>query len=374
MNIFFNENLKELRLEKGLTQERLADFFGVAFQTVSKWERGESYPDIAMLPDIAGFFGVSVDDLLGVSRAENEEEIVSDVEKYYNYVNDMDKKHSLAEEMIKKHPNDYRVQFVYMGDLICRTNEENLKENFPKIRSIYDNIQDNCFNDEVRIGSKNLMASFYCRISEYDNSFVTFDDAKSIVEQLPKMRDCKEAVQKCLYIHDEEKRHIYSAKLLDTEISELCGDLWQHVFFDCFGNNGEYKTGKYPKEYIIEILEIIVDLIDKLYDDGNYGSMWRTISYDYGHLGHLYFEIGNEQKALEKLKKAAELSKAFDNSDRITTMHSRLFEGITFDKDTLGSTYIACSRMKELMTEKYPLSDEFKNTDEFREILNILDC
>ena len=59
--------------------------------------------------------------------------------------------------------------------------------------------------------------------------------------------------------------------------------------------------------------------------------------------------------------------------DRVTTMHSKFFNGRKFDKHTLGSTYIASSRMYELMTEKYPLTDDFKSTNEFKEILNILE-
>ena len=44
------DNIRRLRRERGLTQETLAEFLGVTFQSVSKWERGESCPDIAMLP------------------------------------------------------------------------------------------------------------------------------------------------------------------------------------------------------------------------------------------------------------------------------------------------------------------------------------
>ena len=72
MTIYLGENIKRLRLEKGLTQETLSEFLGVTSQSVSNWERGESYPDITMLPEIAGFFKVSVDELLGVNRAELE--------------------------------------------------------------------------------------------------------------------------------------------------------------------------------------------------------------------------------------------------------------------------------------------------------------
>ena len=59
MNIYFSEIFKQLRQERDLTQEALADYLGVSFQAVSKWERGESYPDIEILPEIAGYFSVS---------------------------------------------------------------------------------------------------------------------------------------------------------------------------------------------------------------------------------------------------------------------------------------------------------------------------
>ena len=70
MTIYLGENIKKLRREKGITQETLAEFLGVTFQSVSNWERGESYPDITMLPEIAGFFKVSVDELLTGEKDE----------------------------------------------------------------------------------------------------------------------------------------------------------------------------------------------------------------------------------------------------------------------------------------------------------------
>ena len=68
MNMNLGETLKRLRKAKDLTQEELAEWLGVTFQTVSRWERGESYPDIAMLPGIAFCFNVSIDELLGLSE------------------------------------------------------------------------------------------------------------------------------------------------------------------------------------------------------------------------------------------------------------------------------------------------------------------
>ena len=57
--------LKNARTEKGLTQEALAEVFGVTAQSISKWELGLSCPDIMLLPEIAEYYHVSIDELMG---------------------------------------------------------------------------------------------------------------------------------------------------------------------------------------------------------------------------------------------------------------------------------------------------------------------
>ncbi len=63
-NNIFGKNLKELRLEKGLTQRELAKNFDVWNQAISAWENGEREPDYDRLVEIAKFFEVSVEYLL----------------------------------------------------------------------------------------------------------------------------------------------------------------------------------------------------------------------------------------------------------------------------------------------------------------------
>ncbi len=55
----------ELRRSKGITQTDLADYLSVTPQAVSKWERNLSYPDITIIPEIARYFGVTIDSLFG---------------------------------------------------------------------------------------------------------------------------------------------------------------------------------------------------------------------------------------------------------------------------------------------------------------------
>ena len=68
MKIRFGEILKDLRRKKDITQEELADILGVTSQSVSRWEKGVCYPDMELLPAIANYFNVTVDDLLGMNE------------------------------------------------------------------------------------------------------------------------------------------------------------------------------------------------------------------------------------------------------------------------------------------------------------------
>lgn len=62
--------IAELRKKKGMTQQELGDILGVSYQTVSKWENNVTMPDIAMLPALSRYFGISVDALLGLVELE----------------------------------------------------------------------------------------------------------------------------------------------------------------------------------------------------------------------------------------------------------------------------------------------------------------
>jgi len=68
MNLLIGENIKRFRRERNLTQEEVAAHLGISFQSISKWERGDGYPDITMLPSLANYFDVSVDELIGMGK------------------------------------------------------------------------------------------------------------------------------------------------------------------------------------------------------------------------------------------------------------------------------------------------------------------
>ena len=81
--IKLHEQISFLRKQKGLTQEQLANALGVTNQSVSKWESGQCCPDIQLLPAIAKFFEVSVDELLGCNCAKGLGDICLNIKDYF---------------------------------------------------------------------------------------------------------------------------------------------------------------------------------------------------------------------------------------------------------------------------------------------------
>ena len=67
--------IRELRRRSNLTQEQLAASLNISAQAVSKWEMGASYPDMTMIPIIAAFFKISLDELFDFDVKNIDEEI-----------------------------------------------------------------------------------------------------------------------------------------------------------------------------------------------------------------------------------------------------------------------------------------------------------
>lgn len=69
------EKIRDLRRANNLSQEALASTLGVTFQAVSKWENSTAMPDVGLIPAIAHFFGISIDELFDYNTYENEQSI-----------------------------------------------------------------------------------------------------------------------------------------------------------------------------------------------------------------------------------------------------------------------------------------------------------
>ena len=88
--IKIGKNLQELRKQKGMTQEQLAEHFNVARRTVSRWETGSNMPDLDILIEMSDFYDVDLRELLNGERTEEkmEKELNETVLKVAEYSNE----------------------------------------------------------------------------------------------------------------------------------------------------------------------------------------------------------------------------------------------------------------------------------------------
>ena len=117
MGINLGEKLKSLRKEKNISQEKLAQYLNVSFQAVSKWENSSTYPDIELLPELARFFGITVDELLGAEQIDEkklyEEYEARAAEIYRN--GDISKALPIWQKAYHKLPNNIEVKEMLMS-------------------------------------------------------------------------------------------------------------------------------------------------------------------------------------------------------------------------------------------------------------------
>lgn len=366
--IYIGENIKRLRREKELTQETLAEHLGVTFQSVSKWERGETYPDITMLPAIASFFGVTCDELLGTQAAENEKRIQGYIDTYTDLrTKDSPYVFEQLTKAVKEFPGEYRLLVRYLELLLMeKSGAGNDSEAIiDEIERLYNNIISRCTDDMIRMWAKRLVCMYYNTLSHKTKKVCYTQRMLDILYSMPNMLDTREYISTLVNLPEDEH---YQAcyKALDREMLLLMSTVSNKIF---------YKNHFSP-EYQIEALESCKNIVNTFYSDGNYGSCYRSMIYLLGNLGQLYSATGDDKTALKYLKECALLAKKHDSLPEETEHNGIFMQGSTYKKAKYGKTM--SQRMKRIFLNDYqkspyPLSDELLSSKEFEEILSLLD-
>lgn len=360
MTIYFGENLKKLRKSKELTQESLADFLGMSFQSISKWERSETYPDITMLPVIASFFGVTVDSLLGTDMIEKEKRINEYCENYSCLISEG--KTSQARDMLKtaisEFPGNYDLLSKYLNALIyAQYDDDYLISVKLEVTRIYDNIQNYCTVDSIRIWTKKIMCRYLRDLSLIENSGVDIAEAEKILSEMPIMQNSRDYEVMYMYPHDDEKRSAACANGI-SEMLRLFGEIMNRKhksFLDADDN----------------ISEAYLKLVEAVMPDGDYGKSHYLMVIYYQRLGVKKYLAGDEKTALEYFEKALTLAKRYDEMPDVLVHTSNAVKGLEFDKTKAyrfweGSFY---EDVKYGLINRPELSEELKNSKEFKKII-----
>lgn len=198
MKISIGENIKKLRKDRNITQERLAQALNISVAAVSKWERDETYPDITLLFPLAHYFNITIDELMGYNKEKIEKDIVNTLEVYTKMSKDYST-HHLAKDYIteayKRFPNDFRIMNAYAWCIAggAADNDRNtLLKNYNELWKICTKIINECTNSSIVLNAKGLQAKLLNAqgrtdeaIGILENNFSnSWDNAIHRIEQL----------------------------------------------------------------------------------------------------------------------------------------------------------------------------------------------
>lgn len=148
--IKIGKHIVSLRRNKKITQEELADFIGVTKASVSKWETGQSLPDITLLPQLAAFFDVSIDELIGYEPQLTKGQIQS---MYHELARDfaqkdfdevMEKSRSLVKQYYACYSFLFQICNLWLNHYMLAAGFEKQKEILQEASNLCDHILTEC--------------------------------------------------------------------------------------------------------------------------------------------------------------------------------------------------------------------------------------
>ena len=201
MLICLGENIRRLRIAHGITQEQFGYEMGVSAQAVSRWENGATYPDITMLPMIADFFDVTLDQLMG----RVQEIDIGVREAFFKETQEMWDRGQYEDiieaynNLLHKHPNDAYLLHGKANVLYSQFKKNQDMAIAKEIISLCNKI--NCSNKpDMQCGANALLVRLYARLGQ-------LEEAKKLANGLPSFEVGRELlILECLQ-GAEEKEH-----------------------------------------------------------------------------------------------------------------------------------------------------------------------
>ncbi len=320
MTIQIGNNIKALRKRDKRTQEDVAEALGITFQAVSRWESGISYPDMEMIPAIANYFGVTIDELFGF-ESKKEKMIDDIIEKVnaYDYCCDVDGKRLdacilLLREGLAGFPGDERL-LLKLADVLWRAgysrqmlsayidDEGYFRRNYEKnIQNPYcsesihicENLAENAENKEIAYSANHLLIRLYRDIGDTDKAI-------AYAERMPYMYRCRELTL-CSACDGKEREEYLGKALLN-----MTGTLANEMINALVCNVHNFDT-----DLCIDKVNGVVNLFAVVCDDGNYGEYYGNLMELHLFLAHVQWERGYYDDAFVSLDKAYEYSKKYE--------------------------------------------------------------
>lgn len=348
MTLRIGSNIKKLRAAKGVTQEKLAEYIGVSCQAISKWESENGYPDIELIPALAGYFNITADELLGIDTAKSKEIISGYMKSFFELTDDAPAQLALMREAAVKFPNNFLLLQSLMYALIFNIDihlnpevaksmmtkstvldETANKELLREAVMIAERILEDCLDDSIRHSAIQILCYYYPLINKKENAVL-------LADAMPPLYISRDFLLEEIFTGEEKLLQIQKniCRLTDC----LCNNLLSIADPDCQQQN---DIATHEKIHLIDIANKIYRLI---FENGDFNIYNCRLAYSFRLMAALHLLEDQPDDALNCLEKAAEYAAAADTVPESASFTSlavnRLKEDSALPKGTQMLNYL----------------------------------
>lgn len=358
MELYLGTNLRQLRRDRDMTQEELAEVLNVSVQSVSRWENQTCYPDVELIPVIASFFQVPVDRLLGVDQAVVKQRVAEFLDQFQTAISvgDIQACIEIARKGVAEFPGSFVLLNKLMYALFASGSddadipdwEENRKRFDGEITALGERIMKHCPDQQICLEATVRLAFHHCEMGRKAQG-------RAIYETLPSMEYSKEL--QIRWGLEEDERLPAARELIRQGRSALGAGLYDMIQFRLLSDAD-----------LIQVYEKLFAL-DRLIHDKDHPQNGQLLCGQ----AQVYARLGMAEQSLNALDAAAEAVRAFDArpaqwSDESLLMGERTHRRTDYET--------ADSRpLRQVMAETWMQDTDFdsiRHTPEFADIIRKL--
>ena len=286
MQINIKDKLRSLRTQKNVTQEALANHLSITPQSVGKWERGEGFPDITLLPNIALYFGITVDELLCVDNARIDEKIEAYNTESRKLLNKGETEANLElwERANAEFPSDCRVMKGLMYALITGCMYPHPEENNRRAIEIGKRILDESTDTAIRESAVQCLCLAYKELGDNENALKYADMGGNF-------HTCSASLR--CHVLDGEEGYMECQRYIESLI--------HNAALEAASMTAKIKLS--PEEKIRHF-RFGIDIINRLFDDGNIGFHNHDQSWRCSLIAYEYAQLHDADNTIEALKES----------------------------------------------------------------------
>lgn len=294
--------IRQLRREKDLTQEQLAEYLGITARAISQWETDRTAPDLSQIPLMCNIFNVTSDTLLGIDITSKQAKIDEIYNATYEVACSGDHKKSIAMwlEGIRQYPDSYKLIGQYIDEVYMYSHMlEDRDQHIERALSFIDRIMLECTDSGIRNEAISTACMWYPKIGKTEK-------ALELASSLPDVTSS----DMMLFINTGTKKHKVWQENIMEDFTHAIGDLSDYA--KSADDNG---NDIFTDDEKIALCEKQIDMFKLFFEKEDYMFHSQYIEIPYRHMARIYARNKNSEMTVKCLSSAAKYAIEFDTYD-----------------------------------------------------------